>query len=335
MTDMTDTGTSAADAGRSARNAALRSMLPGAPALATWVDLLDPSPEAVHEVIPAGMHPGAVERLLAQARHDDEPRPRLEQHDDYVWGVLVVPARDDGAEHKLILQEVHLVVTQEELITVRKSRPGESAYDCTDVRHGRCHSDARPGMHLYHMLDDIAERFLSFIDAMDLEIDQLEDNVEEWDAGRVRSTISQLRHDMLDVRRVLSPTRDVARAILDDRLDLPGEDDLFPRDVELHFADAYDKLLRATDTLDLSRDLLAGVRDYHQAQVANDQNDVMKRLTVIASLLLLPTFIVGLYGQNLQGIPEYRMHHGYLLSWFLIIATTVAQLLFFRRKKWL
>ena len=61
----------------------------------------------------------------------------------------------------------------------------------------------------------------------------------------------------------------------------------------------------------------------------------MKRLTVVASLLLLPTFIVGLYGQNLQGIPEYRMHHGYLWSWFLIIVTTLAQVAYFRRKKWL
>jgi magnesium transporter len=65
-------------------------------------------------------------------------------------------------------------------------------------------------------------------------------------------------------------------------------------------------LLRATDGLDLARDLLAGVRDFHQAQVANDQNEVMKRLTVVASVLLLPTFIVGLYGQNLRGI--YELH---------------------------
>ena len=100
---------------------------------------------------------------------------------------------------------------------------------------------------------------------------------------------------------MLTPSRDAARAVLDDRVELDGDVTLFPRDIELHFADAYDKLLRATDGLDLARDLLAGVRDFHQAQVANDQNEVMKRLTVVASVLLLPTFIVGLYGQNLQG----------------------------------
>ena len=80
--------------------------------------------------------------------------------------------------------------------------------------------------------------------------------------------------------------------------------------------------------------LLAGVRDFHQAQVANDQNEVMKRLTVIASCLLLPTFIVGLYGQNLRGSPELHWGFGYWWSWSLIIVTTIAQLVFFRRKGW-
>jgi hypothetical protein len=80
--------------------------------------------------------------------------------------------------------------------------------------------------------------------------------------------------------------------------------ELLPRDVELDFADAYDKLLRATDGLDLSRDLLSSARDYSQAKIANDQNEVVKRLTVIASILLVPTFIVGLYGQNFATSPS-------------------------------
>ena len=153
-------------------------------------------------------------------------------------------------------------------------------------------------------------------------------------AQRLRSEISRLRHDILHVRRTLTPTRDAARAVLDDRVEVEGAE-LFPRDVEVHFADTYDKLLRATDGLDLSRDLLAGVRDYHQAQVAQDQNEVMKRLTVVASLLLLPTFIVGLYGQNLRGAPEFGWAHGYAWSWAVIVVTTLIQLYFFRRKRWI
>ena len=109
---------------------------------------------------------------------------------------------------------------------------------------------------------------------------------------------------------------------------------MFPHEVEVAFNAAYDKLLRAFDGLELSRDLLASVRDYHQAKIANDQNEVMKRLTVIASLLLLPTFIVGLYGQNFRDIPELRWGWGYGYVWAVILGTTLIQLWFFRRKRW-
>src|SRR5262249_37322094 len=146
------------------------------------------------------------------------------------------------------------------------------------------------------------------------------------------SKISAVRHDIVHVRRVLTATRDAARAVLDDRIELDIQSELFPRDVEIHFADAYDKLLRAADGLDLARDLLAGVRDYHQAHVANSQNEVMKRLTVIASMLLGPAFIVGLYGMNVKGVPEFRWAHGYAWAWGLIVASSIGQLIYFRRK---
>ncbi|MGH3051011.1 MAG: magnesium transporter CorA family protein, partial [Gaiellaceae bacterium] len=78
-----------------------------------------------------------------------------------------------------------------------------------------------------------------------------------------------------------------------------------------------------------------GVRDYSQAKIANDQNEVMKRLTVIAALLLLPTFIVGLYGQNFVDIPELKWSFGYGWAWGLIVVTTLIQLWWFRRKRWI
>jgi magnesium transporter len=129
--------------------------------------------------------------------------------------------------------------------------------------------------------------------------------------------------------------------VLDGRIELDADhedndpEELFPRDVEIAFGDAYDKLLRATEALESSRDSLAGVRDFLQGTIANDQNEVVKRLTVIASLLLVPTFIVGLYGQNFRHMPELHWAWGYWWSWGLIIGTTIAQLAFFRWKRWI
>jgi magnesium transporter len=299
-----------------------------------WIDLLDPSADALAAAMPEEVHPSALERLQAAPQHDDEPRPRLETHGQHLFGVMVVPQFVRDGE-RVVYQEVDLLASPNRLVTVRKTPPDGEAFSFDDVRNAAIASNAPPGLCLYYLFDEVAERYLSLIDAFDDDVDELEDKVEEWPAERVRERISELRHDILHVRRVLTPTRDAARSVLDDRVELEGDVELFPREVEIHFADAYDKLLRATDGLDLSRDLLAGVRDYHQAQVANDQNEVMKRLTVVASVLLLPTFIVGLYGQNLKGIPELHFRYGYAWSWALIVLTTVGQVVYFRRKKWI
>jgi magnesium transporter len=300
----------------------------------TWIDLLDPDASALLAAMPGEVHPSALERLLAPPKHDDEPRPRLETHGNHLFGVLVAPEYLD-AEDRVIYHEVDLLASRERLVTVRKTLPNSTPLTFDDIRATALAAQDSPGMCMYRLYDEVAERYLSLVDEFDDDVDELEDRVEAWTAAQVRSRISGLRHDMLRARRVLAPTRDAARSILDNRVELDGDQELFPRDIEIHFADAYDKLLRATDGLDLSRDLLAGVRDYHQAQVANDQNEVMKRLTVVASLLLLPTFIVGLYGQNVKGVPEFHMRYGYAWSWFLIVLTTVAQLVYFRRKRWI
>jgi magnesium transporter len=195
--------------------------------------------------------------------------------------------------------------------------------------------DDSAGMLAYRLLDDIAERYLDLVDSLDDEIDELEDKIETQPAELTRSRISTLRHDLLHIRRTLSPMRDSVRRVIDGTVEVEEGPEVFPRNVEVAFNAAYDKFLRASDSLDLARDLLAGVRDYSQAKIANDQNEVVKRLTVIASVLLLPTFIVGLYGQNFRDVPELRWHYGYEYVWALIIVTTALQLWYFRRKHWI
>jgi magnesium transporter len=185
------------------------------------------------------------------------------------------------------------------------------------------------------VVDQVAEAFLAAVDELDTEVDRMDDEIDQLPAERVRRRLKTLRHEILRLRRQLGPTREALHKVVDRRVDVEGREAL-PREVEIAFGDAYDKLLRATDGLDLARDLLAGARDYHQSKIANDQNEVTKRLTVIASLLLVPTFIVGLYGQNFQHhFPELHWQYGYLWSWSLIIVTTIGQLVFFRRKHWI
>jgi magnesium transporter len=297
-----------------------------------WIDLLDPSVDELRSAIPDQIHSSAFEQLLAPVQHDDEPRPKLEGHGDYVFGVFLVPTVVPE-EDLVYYQEIDLIVTETRLVTVRKTPEGRKPYDIEAAREA-CRAHEGVGMIAFHLVDDIAERYLDLVDALNDEIDELEDHVEEWPAEQVRGRLSSLRHHLLHIRRTLPPMRDAIRNVMDDRVELEtGE--IFTHDVELSFGAAYDKLLRAVDGLELSRDLVAGVRDYHQSKIANDQNEVMKRLTVIASLLLFPTLIVGVYGQNFDHFPELHWHYGYAFSWAVIVATTILQLMFFRWKKWI
>ena len=294
-----------------------------------WIDLLDPDEAALEASAPAELHAGALIQLAEPAR---EPRPTIESHGPYVLGVLLAPAAVP-AEDAVFYQEVDFVLTRDGLTTVRKTPPGRWPFDPSDAQEA-CRPGESPGMHTFHLVDAVAERYLDLIDVLHEEIDELEGHVEDWAAGRIRLRLSELRHDMLHLRQALAPTRDAVRRVVDGRIDLEGAP-IFPREIELHFADTYDKLLQATERLDLARDLVASVRDYHQAKIANDANEVMKRLTAIASLILVPTFIVGLYGQNFIHIPEFHWRYGYAWSWCLILVTTLVQLWYFRRKRWI
>ncbi len=296
-----------------------------------WDDLIDPTEEELRAHLPDALHPTAVALLRAPLAHDDEPRPRIESHGSYIVGVLLVPVAV-VSEDRVYYQEVDFVLTPERLVTVSKTPPDEHPFDPMAAKNA-CRPGEPTGMYVYRLVDEVAERYLDLVDSLDDEIDELEDAVEQWRPGLIRDRISRLRHDLLRIRRTLAPTRDAVRQIVDNRIEL-DDAEIFPRDVELHFADAYDKLLRASEGLDATRELVAGVRDYFQSKVSIDQNEVMKRLTMIASLLLLPTFIVGLYGQNFRKIPELHWGFGYEWSWGLIIVTTIAQLVFFRRKGW-
>jgi magnesium transporter len=301
---------------------------------AKWIDLLDPSEEELREQAPRELEQTAIELLVAHPRHDDEPRPTLQGHGDYVFGIFLL-ARAMPDEDTVYYQEIGVVLTHDVLLTVRKTPVDRGEpYDIEPVRAAARDTDST-GMIAYRIVNDIAEKYLDLVDDVDAEIDELEDNVDVQSGEETRKRISDLRHDLLHIRRTLAPMRDAVRRVVDDVVEVERGKDVFPHDVEIAFNGAYDKLLRALDGLEFSRDLLSSVRDYHQSKVANDQNEVTKRLTVIASIILFPTFIVGVYGQNFVHIPELHWHYGYAYSWGLIVGSTLVQLWWFRRKHWL
>jgi magnesium transporter len=123
------------------------------------------------------------------------------------------------------------------------------------------------------------------------------------------------------------------RRIIDGRVEVSGPE-LFPDKIEAAFVDTYETLVRVAEELDVARDLLSSVRDYLQAKITQTQNDVGKKLTVIASLVLVPSFIVGYYGQNFESAFDDRLW-SLSVSSGLIVVSTLIQLALFRWRRWI
>jgi magnesium transporter len=297
---------------------------------ARWIDLLDPSRDELLRALPP-LDPGVLDELDAPAAVGLALRPLLESHGTYLFGVLVAghPLAD---EDRIVYQEIDLVATAELLVTVRKTPTDGPSYACAELPPA-VEAGLGAGALLHRLADAVAETHIEGVDWVYDEIAELEDNLDSWEGARVRRRLSAVRRDVLYLRRTVSATRAVVRRIVDGRLDL-GDHALFPGDVERLFADTYDTLVRAAEELDVGRDLLASARDAHQATIAERQNEVLKKLAVIASLLFLPALIVGFYGQNFEEAFD-RPFWSLGVSTTLIAASTLAQLALFKWRRWI
>ena len=295
---------------------------------ARWLDLVDPTRAEVEAALPAGADPDIIEDLAAPVG-PRTTRPVIEHHGPYVFLALAPIVVVDG--HPVPL-EVYAVATTERLVTVRKSAGSGRTFDVSSLASAH-EGGTSVGELLHRLVDDVADTYLDMLDALYAEIDSLEDRIDDQRPATTRSQLVELRHDLLDDRRTVSATRGAVRRIVDGRIDV-GVAELFPTAVERLFADTYDTLVRVTEELDVARELLGGVRDHLQSKIAENQNEVAKKLTVIASLVLVPSFVVGFFGQNFEG--EFSREYWTLgFSTAVILLSTIVQLALFRWRRWI
>jgi magnesium transporter len=296
---------------------------------ARWTDLLDPTREQLAASLPTGVDPDVLDMLAEPSRVAG--RPLVEGHGPYVVGSFL-DARPEPSSHSVVYRDVSFVATPDLVVTVRKTPPDGPPWEPSALSVA-AQAGAEAGELVFRLVDDVAESFFDVVDASDEEIAELEEHIDDWPSERVRLRLVELRHELHRARRTATATRAAIRRILDKRLDV-GADALFPADVERMFIEPYERIVRASEELDGTRDVLTTLRDHHQARIAEAQNDVVRKLTVIASLVLVPTLIVGYYGQNFaDAFDEPFWSLG--VSTGLIVLTTFAQLAIYRWRRWI
>jgi magnesium transporter len=290
-----------------------------------WLDLRAPGAEErakLHEIF--GFHPLALE----DTEHFGQ-RPKLDDYDDYVFLVFYGAWRH-GDDDPDPLREVHLFISGHYVITIHCD-PLPLFDKQREELDGRVlHSEQ---FLLYRILDSLVDSFFPLLSDMDEEIDDLESALLASPNDAQLQRLFSLKRQLVAMRKVITPQRDLFASSVDRISELPGLE-LDERD---YFRDIYDHLIRISDLIDSYRDLLSGATDLYLSTVSNRQNDVMKQLTVIATIFLPLGFITGFFGQNFGFLVTHLLTDE-LTFWLVgvgsIVATCVGLLVFFRRKGW-
>lgn len=293
------------------------------PGALVWLDVDDPTPEAIAVL---GEEFGFHELALEDCLHPHQ-RPKIEQYGSYYFLVAYGTELRDG---ELVQHEMAMFVGNKYLVTVRKP----PRFDLADVvKRWDAHSDLAKeggGYLLYILLDEIVDGYFDTLDAYE---EQSEDIEELVFAGEVeqdtQSNIFKLRKDLVVLRRIIAPLRDVLDVMQRRTIDV------VTAGLEPYYRDVYDHVLRATDFLDSLRDIMASALEANLSVVSNRLNEVMKQLTSWAAIILVPTLIAGIYGMNFVHMPELQWRYGYAFALALMAVSGFLLYRMFRKRDWL
>jgi len=270
-----------------------------------------------------GLHPLVLEDIL-----NSDHRPKLEAHDDYLFLVTKMLSWDEG-RGEVVSEQVSLIISHGRVLSFQE-RPGDYFDSVRSALHGNKGRIRRmPADYLaYALLDAIIDHYFVVLEKLGDHIEGLE---EALLLRPTRSQLHQLHHlkrELVLLRRAVWPLREVISG-------LQREETLMSAVTQPFLRDLYDHSIQVLDTVETFRDLVTGMLDLYLSSVSNRLNEIMKVLTVMSSIFIPLTFLVGVYGMNFDHMPELHWRWGYFILWGLMLASVGGMALFFRRKQWL
>ena len=286
-----------------------------------WLDLADTGPDTIallREVFK--IHPLAIEDA-----QEFNQRPKVEDYDDFVY-VVAYGAR--GLDQPFV--EVQGFYAEHFLVSVHRDEMPAVTDACRAL--SRLPTDRRL-VALYRLLDHLTDTMFPFLSAFDDRIDELQDQVFAKPTEDELAAMFALKRQLVTMRKLVTPQRDMVASMLSQVVAIPG----MTPDTERYIRDLYDHLIRISDMVDSYRDLLSGSLDAYMSVVSNRLNDVMKQLTIIATVFLPLSFLTGFFGQNFGWMVQRLGSLGVFLGLGLgtEIVAALGLLLMFRRRGWM
>lgn len=262
-----------------------------------------------------GFHPLAIEDC-----REFNQRAKVESYGDYLFLSLTTTVRQNG---DLIPQEMETFLGTDYLITIHRE-PLAAIDAVREHWHGGAHADFL----LYMITDHMVDVYFPMLDEMEDEIDELEDQILENATQATMHRIFALKQQLVFLRKITAPMRDLMNVLAGTRYGM------IDAQTALYFRDAYDHLIRIYDLIETSRDLLGNVLDAYLSTVSNRLNEVVKRLTLFATIFMPISFLVGFGGMNFQQLP-FDNPIAFAALLLLIAAFPTTMLIYYYRKGWL
>jgi magnesium transporter len=270
------------------------------------------------------LHPLILEDIL----HTNQ-RPKMDDFENYLFIVARILHYDDTS-HKIISEQLSLVLWKNIIMSFR-----ETMGDIFDPLKERIRKDKGrirkmgPDYLLYSILDTVVDNYLIVLENLGERIEELEERLITKPDPDTLESIHNFKRELIFLKKSLWPLRDLVSTL--ER----GECGLIQEKTTVFFKDVYDHTIHIIDTMETYRDLASGMMDVFLTSVSNRMNEVMKMLTVIATIFIPLTFLAGVYGMNFTNMPELTWHYGYYIIWVIMIIVGISMWIWFKRKRFL
>ena len=292
----------------------------------TWINVAGiHRPELIEQLGAChGVHPLLLEDIL-----NTEQRPKFEGSGDYLFVVLKALKLDPEAK-QLAAEQVSLLLIPNGVISFQET--GEDLFEAVTarIRNDRGRIRKAGADHLAcALLDAVVDKYFAVLEQLAKHIEDLENELVDSPTSKTLHAIYKVKRELIFLRRSVWPLREVLSGLA------RGESALIEEATLPYFRDVHDHTIYVVDTTESFRDIISGMHETYLSTISNRMNEVMKVLTIIATIFIPLTFIAGIYGMNFEYMPELKWHWTYPVVWAVMAVVALSMLVYFRRKRWL
>jgi magnesium transporter len=270
------------------------------------------------------LHPLVLEDIV----HTDQ-RPKLEDFEDYIFVISKMLTYEEE-KNEIVMEQVSLVLGENYIISFQEREGDVFNLVRERIRRGRGRLRKMGCDYLaYALLDAVVDHYFVVLEKLGERIESLEEELTNAPTPETLRIIHYLKRELILLRKLVWPLREVLSG-----LEREGSQ-LIQERTTVYLKDLYDHTIQVVDTTETFRDMVSGMLDIYLSSVSNKMNQVMKLLTIIATIFIPLTFIVGIYGMNFEYMPELAWPWGYPFVWVVMLAISLLMVLYFKRKKWL